>query len=226
MPVASKVLKAGSAAAEAEKTYNFIDLRQRCDDYADRIRQQCRNWVIEAQNEAGAIRQAAYDEGRRDGLKEGLADAAGQIEKQATAQSTAAISQALATAIPALEAAVAAVQAEREAWAARWERDAIGLALAIAERLTHKALADDGDVLHARVAETIALAGGEKTVTVHLHPRDLAATQELKSQPAGVTFVGDNDLAPGDVVAMTGEGLIDARLETQLETIRVALEEA
>ena len=226
MSVASKVLKAGTAAAETEKAYNFIDLRQRCDDYADRIREQCKTWVLEAKNEADSIREAAYKEGRRDGMKDGLADAAAQIEKQATAQSTAAISQALATVTPALETAALAVQAEREAWAARWERDAVGLALAIAERLTHKALADDAGVLQQRITETIALASGDDAITVRLHPADLAATQEMAKQPAGVSFVADAELVPGDVVATTGEGLIDGRVATQLETIRQALEEA
>ena len=217
--MANRVLKAGSAATDAQTEYNFIDLRQRCDNYVDSIRIRCRTWVNEAQEEAAEIRQAAYDAGRRDGLKDGLADAATQIEQQAITRSDAAIAETLATALPALQQAAAAVQQDRERWRRQWETDAAQLALAVAERLTRATLAVDADALAARMTEVLSLAAGSGRVTVSLPPRDLDAVGELAARLPEVDFQADASLQPGDCVARTREGEVDARVTTQLEQI-------
>ena len=228
MPTAQKlpkVLKAGSAASDAQTTYNFIDLRQRCDDYVDRVRRQCRGWVQEAEEETDAIRKAAYDEGRQQGLRDGLADAAAQITKQATTRSDTTIATAVATAIPALEAAAQDVQTNRRDWLQRWEQDAVKLAIAIAERLTLSRLTIDPETLAERVLELVRLAGGADRVTVAMHPDDIAAISRLPSPPEGITFEPDETLSPGDAIASTGEGLVDARLKVQLDAIQRELME-
>jgi flagellar biosynthesis/type III secretory pathway protein FliH len=42
----------------------------------------------------------------------------------------------------------------------------------------------------------------------------------------GLSVEEDGSLAPGDVVVETEAGRIDARIETQLDALRAALEEA
>ena len=214
-----KVLKAGSAASDAQTTYNFIDLRQRCDDYVDRVRAQCRDWVAEAQAEADAIRKAAYAEGRQQGLKDGLADAAAQIQKQATTRSDAAIADSVGTALPALATAAREVVLQRDAWLRRWEEDAITLSLAVAERLTHATIAADPERLRDRLIELVRMAGGDNRVTVTMHPDDIAAVAKLKDIPSEIDFQPDPEFARGDATASTGEGLVDGRIAVQLEAI-------
>ena len=219
MSAAPKVLKAGSAASDAQTTYNFIDLRQRCDSYVEEIRLKCRGWVEQARAEADAIRQEAYDAGRREGRKDGLADAAAQIQKQATARSDETIRTTLATALPAVEAAAGAIARQRETWTREWEEEAIHLTLAVAERLTRVTLADQPVAVENRVREAISLAAGTGRITVHLAPADFAALTDLAAELSDVEFRGDDSLSLGDCVVSTGEGLVDGRLQLQLKQI-------
>ena len=217
--MSKRILKAGSAASDAQTTYNFLDLRQRCDDYVDRIRLQCREWVTDAQNESDAIRQAAYEQGRRDGLADGLADAAEQIRKQSEAKSDREVAATLSTALPALQAAAREVAVQREAWQQRWEQDAVHLSLAVAERLTRATLDGNADAIAERIREAVSLAAGDGQVTLRLPPRDLDAIGELTKQLPDVAFVADDTLSPGDCIATTEEGTVDGRVAVQIEQI-------
>ena len=217
--MAQRVLKAGSAAGEAQTTYNFIDLRQRCDDYVARVRGQCRQWVTQAESEAASIRQAAYDEGRKQGLAEGLSDAARQIEKQSMARSDQQIATTLATALPALQQAAAEIAQQRDAWQHRWEQDALSLVLAVAGKLARRSLTVDEAAFRERLAAAIAVAGGEGTLRITLHPDDLAAARSLADEHPQLDFRSDASLARGDCLVQCGEGRVDGRLDEQLAQI-------
>lgn len=74
-------------------------------------------------------------------------------------------------------------------------------------------------------------AGGTGRLAVHVHPRDLGALREDgplaawldQHAPGGVLWVGDDRVALGGCLLRSPEGLVDARLETQLEALQEVL---
>lgn len=223
MPTASpRVIKAGHKAAHAETTYNFLDLRQRCEQYAADIREQCKSWIVDARAECDAIRDAAYKEGRQAGLKDGLADAAAQVDKRSEATSAQKTQTALASATPAVQQAAVELEEERQRWLATWERAAVELAIAIAGRLTTRMIEADPSVLVDRTRAALELVGGSKEAVLHMHPDDVAALGDLAtSMTSGspVEVVQDARVERGGCVLSSQAGEVDGQLATQLDRI-------
>ena len=223
MPVSKpKIIKSGTAHARAETTYNFIDLRQRCEDYAAGIRRQCKQWIVEARGECDALREAARAEGLAAGRAEGLKNAAEEIEARAEARAAERSRAALATATPAVRAAAEALEAELEQWRSEWELAAVQLAVEIAGRLTGEQVAANPALLIGRAREVLSLAGGRQDARLRMHPDDLAA---LGEDAAAVTdgtraeLVADASVEPGGCVLQTDAGEVDGQLSAQLDRL-------
>ncbi|MEI8292726.1 MAG: FliH/SctL family protein [bacterium] len=97
--------------------------------------------------------------------------------------------------------------------------------------VTHRVLAGfKPDVDHVRniISETLAeVAPGSTDVEIRLHPHDLALVRgmdtELDQKYPGLKFIGDPELAPGDCLAKSRFGMIDARLLTKLQNVARSL---
>ena len=131
-----RVIKASAASDGEAATYNLIDLRHRFEKYASDVKEQCRSWIHQAGAESDAIRQKAYEEGRKAGYADGMKDAAELIEQKSYEASAIKIEAALATATPAVQEAAAALDEQRFKWLARWETAAVEMAITLTERLT------------------------------------------------------------------------------------------
>lgn len=118
----------------------------------------------------------------------------------------------------------------RESDARRTERDAdrlVELAVLLAERLLGESLR----VEPTRIAELAAIAlaetRGARNVRIDAPPDDAEALREaLGSVSQHADIRPDASLARGSLVVHTDIGRIDARLETQLAALAVALREA
>jgi flagellar assembly protein FliH len=166
-----------------------------------------------AQAEAEALRAAARSEGYEEGRAQAIA--------------------ALAPALQALEAAAAAVQADREAAAVRLEAHAVDLALFLAEKVLHGALAVEPE----RVVEAVrgALRGivERERVTVLVHPADLElvrdAMDEIRATLGGIEHCevqAERRVTRGGAVVRTQDGDVDARVDTKLQRAREVVEAA
>ena len=113
--------------------------------------------LVAAQAEADAIRAAARAAGHADGLEAGLAEGRAQV----------------ATALEALEAAVAAVGEVRDAAAEAVERDAVSLALTVAEKVVAGALAVEPERVVDVVRGALRRLSERRQVTILVHPDDL-----------------------------------------------------
>jgi len=164
-----------------------------------------------AQAEADAIRATARAEGHADGLEAGLAEGRAR----------------LAAALAALESAHAEVVALREATAEAVERDAVELAVRLAEKIVAGTLAAEPERVLDVVRGALRRLAERRRVTVLVHPDDLelvrAAAAAFASELGGIEHCdvqAERRLARGGAVVRTDEGQVDASVETQLARAR------
>jgi len=164
-----------------------------------------------AQAEADAIRAQARAEGHADGLAAGLAEGRAQ----------------LSAALQALEAAHAEVLALRATTAEAVERDAVELAVQLAEKIVAGTL----DAEPARVLDVVRGAlrrlSERQRVTVLVHPDDLelvrAVADGFASELGGIEHCdvqAERRISRGGALVRTDEGQVDASIETQLTRAR------
>jgi flagellar assembly protein FliH len=129
----------------------------------------------------------------------------------------------------AARAAVDAIHAARAQWLAHWQRAALGVATAIAERIIRREVERAPDITLALVKEALELAAGSAEVQLVMHPDDLAAlggqVERLTAELARLgeaKIVADRSISRGGCRVDTRFGTIDQQFESQLA--RIALE--
>lgn len=164
-----------------------------------------------AQAEADAIRATARAEGHADGLEAGLAEGRAQ----------------LAAALAALEAAHAELVALREATAEAVERDAVELAVQLAEKVVAGTLEAKPERVLDVVRGALRRLSERRRVTVLVHPDDLELVRDAAAGFAGelggiehCEVQAERRLSRGGAVVRTDEGQVDASIETQLARAR------
>lgn len=86
----------------------------------------------------------------------------------------------------------------------------------------------DAETVRKTISETLAeVAPGSTDVELRLHPQDLALVQgvdaELEQKYPGIKLTADSELTPGDCVAKSRFGMIDARVLTKLQNVARSL---
>jgi len=164
-----------------------------------------------AQAEADAIRAQARAEGHADGLEAGLAEGRAQV----------------AAALGALEAAVADVRAAREASAEAVERDAVELALRLAEKIVAGTLEAEPERVLDVVRGALRRLAERRHVTVLVNPDDLelvrTSAEGFAAELGGIEHCevqAERRIARGGAIVRTDEGQVDASIETQLARAR------
>ena len=164
---------------------------------------------------------------------------ADQIREQARAEGFAAGQQAalaaaqpgLEAALSALHAAVAGVEEVRDRTAAEVERDAIELALQLAEKIVAGALAVESERVVDVVRGALRRLAERRRVTILVNPDDLetvrSATDSFVTGLGGIEHCevqAERRIAPGGALVRTEEGQIDATVATQLVRARELVE--
>lgn len=185
-------------------------------------REQAAAIVAAAAEEAEAQRRAAYEDGYQRGYAEG--QAAG--EAAARAEASGAIAEAASRAENIL--ALARTQAAEALNGA--ERQMVELALAVAAKVLAREAAENPTTVLPIVRAALEKVQDQQQITLRVNPGCydfvLAARPELQAALAGdvqLAVAADSSLAEGDCVIETPFGLVDARLDTQLELVRTAL---
>ena len=155
------------------------------------------------------LQRQVHDEAFKRGFDEGLA--AGKAEAAARTARLAALGDALAQPFHGLDRAV--------------EDELVSLAVSLATHLVRREIESDPEVLHAAVRDCLeVLSGGERDVTLHLNPDDLALVRaQLANGPAPrVGLAADPSLARGDIRAVAGSSLIDGTVAARCAEILAA----
>jgi len=223
----SRLIKARTARNLGSATaFNFDDMRRQCDAYVEEARNRGQQILGQAAQEAETVRQAAYAEGLAAGKEAGLAAAHTLVESRAAEIAGQLTQERLRTVLPAFQAAAGALVIERDRWITAWEGAAVKLSASIAQRVLRHELAQLPEVSVALIQEALQLAAGQPQIQLRLNPCDLEQLQtcgdEALGRLAGVgdaRLVPDEAIAPGGCIVETRHGVIDARLETQLDRI-------
>lgn len=218
-----RIIKAHSAQQSNQSdTFNFVDLKRQSDDILATARREAEDIYARANEQAEQARAEAFLAGR----DEGLAEADQRVTERAQLIAQQLISVQLATALPALRAAAESLQSERDRWLIRWEKVAVRLGVAVAEKLIHRQLTIAPDIAVNMIGNALRLAAGQPQLTVYLHPDDLAAWGDRAPQIiqsltscADTTLVPDQQVTRGGCRIETRHGEIDARVETMLHRI-------
>ncbi len=171
--------------------------------------------LVAAQAEAEAIRASARAEGHADGLEAGLAEGRAQI----------------AAALAVLEAAAGELASVRDTTAEAVERDAVELALQVAEKVVSGALAVSPERVLDVVRGALRRLSERRRVTVLVHPDDLelvrSAADGFAGELGGIEHCevqAERRVLRGGAVVRTDEGQVDASVETQLARARELVE--
>jgi len=165
--------------------------------------------------------QQAVEEGWQEGFEAGRAEAAARAQ-EALDTELAVIRQQAAAVLERLARTVDDLAAGEQRAADAFSGAAATAAVALAEAILGRALADE--VLGATAAAERALAalGGDAAEAVlRLHPSDLSLLGETAT---AVRLVADPSLARGDAVAETPDRTVDARIATALRRALAVLD--
>jgi flagellar biosynthesis/type III secretory pathway protein FliH len=202
--------------------FNFDDMAVKATSYLDGVRQQADQVVNRAQQQAEQTRQRIEEESRQKGYADGQQEVQQIVEKK--------LGEQLATLLPALAATIQEIQHAKQAWMTHWERSAVQLATAIAERIVRREIEQKPEITVGLVRESLELAAGSSTVRVLLNPKDHETLQPraeaLIHDMAGLgacDLVADPSVTAGGCRVETAFGTIDQQIETQLQRIEQEL---
>jgi len=205
----------------------LFDLRP-VQERVDRMLAAARRTVDEARTEADQVREKGRREGFEAGRAEGLER--GRLEGIERGLAEAAeIRRTLGALLDDLERHRATLKADAE-------RHLIELAAAIAERVIKTRVEVDEDLVRRNVAAALGLVTAADRLRILLAPEDVEAVRTFlpdlaaklqagaaQAAPETIELVPDPSVARGGCVVRTAGGEIDARIETQLEEIRIQL---
>jgi flagellar assembly protein FliH len=171
-------------------------------------------------------RAAGYAEGWAQGQRDARAAAEAEQAKVRAAQQAyeQERADAVTRALGALTNAVAGVEARTVPVLAGLTDEVLRGAVELAEALLGRELSDAPERGLDALRRVMSVAPESGTVTVRLHPDDLAALGEVPAFPGrDVRLVPDPSLRPGDALADQGTTTIDARLSEAVRRVRDAL---
>ena len=199
--------------------FSFADMRGQANDYLVTVRHEAAKIVQQAHQQAEQIRRQADIAGRK------AAEAA--IERKLDEK----VTKQMETLLPALEQLVKQINDAKDELQSYWERSAVKVSTAIAERIIRRELAREPQITLDLIAEALRLAAGTAEITLRVNPTDyenLGPQMERLAQtlcqlaPSGV--VSDAEITPGGCRVETRFGEIDQQIESQLRRIEQDLE--
>jgi flagellar biosynthesis/type III secretory pathway protein FliH len=166
--------------------------------------------LAKAQTDADEMKTKAQAEGTAQGIETGREQAAQDAR------------EAIAT----LRDLVESARVERRTIVDGAEPEVVKLALAIAERILHREIEAQPDVVVGMVRVGLSRLSGRESVTLRVNPGDLATMREHReallngNDVEGLRIVEDQRVDRGGVVIETESGTIDAKIGTQLREAR------
>jgi flagellar assembly protein FliH len=172
--------------------------------------------IADARSEADAIREQARAAGRAEGLAQARAETAATLEPSA---------RALAEAVQEARGAAGEL-------AERLERDAVELALQLAEKIVVGAIEADPERVLDVVRGGLRGLVDRSQITILVHPDDLPALRDglegLRDELGGIErceLLGERRVGRGGALVRTAAGEVDVRIEAKLDRARQLLRE-
>ena len=168
----------------------------------------------DVQKQMEEIREKAYTEGFVEGEKAGA-----ETEKAK-----------LREALEALYTGISNLNAERRKLVMDSERCAVEIGLMIARKIVCREVSIDKEMIFGVLREALKKISDQKDIHVKLHPSDLTAVNAAQMDILNLSGTKENiilepaeNMGRGECVIETDLGGIDARLESQLQTVEESL---
>lgn len=198
--------------------FNLTNIQDQADGYLGDVRQQAEQIVAAANEQARQIR----DEARQQGSQAALQALEKLVEEKVARQ--------MRSVLPALREAVNGIRHARQAWAAQWEKGAVRLASAIAERVIRRELTRTPEIPLKLIREALNLAAGSGRLRLQMNPADYKAlgdnVQQLADELAELSpsdIVPNDSISPGGCRVDSEFGEIDQQFASQLKRIEEEL---
>ncbi len=195
-------------------TFSFDDMRGQANDYLGAVQKEAAKIVQEAHQQAEQIRRQAEVAGRK------AAQAA--VERIFDEK----IAKRMETLLPVLEQLVAQINDARGQMLADWERSAVRVSTAIAQRIIHRELEREPQIKLDLIADALRLAAGSAEITLHVNPADheqlgneIQRLAESLCRLAPTNVVANPEITIGGCRVETRYGQIDQQIESQLRRI-------
>ena len=191
--------------------------------------------VQAAQQEAEMMRQQARDEGSQQGYQDGkqagyeagYQDGLIQGQQAGRAEMEQSIAEAVATTRRMLDAS----QQESEAMIFAAERQIVDIALAVARKIIAYEIAENPMVVLPLVKAALQKVSDQEEVVIRVSVDDfdsvLMAKKDLQTMVGrehALKIIVDHTIESGSCIIDTSYGEVDARIDTQFETIKKALQ--
>ena len=199
--------------------FSFADMRGQADDYLETVRHEAAKIVQQAHQQAEQIRRQAEVAGRK------AAEAA--VERILDEK----VARRMDTLLPALEQLVQQINDLKGELQSHWERSAVRVSTAIAERIIRRELLREPQITLDLIAEALRLAAGSAEITLRVNPADYENLGTQINRLAGTlcqlapsNIVADSTISAGGCRVETKFGEIDQQIESQLRRIEQDLE--
>jgi flagellar assembly protein FliH len=201
-------------------SFSFADLRGQANEYLDTVRQAAAKIVQQAHQDAERIRRHAEVAGRK------AAEAAAErvLEDK--------VAKRMQTILPALEQLVNQLQDAKGDLLRDWERSALHVITAIAERVIRRQLIAEPQIALSLIEESLQLAVGAIEITLRVNPADLENLgPQIQQLAAALCRLAPSQIIPdaeeisaGGCRVETRFGAIDNQIESQLQRIEQDLD--
>lgn len=216
------------ADAKAEAEQLIADAKAEAEKLVADATAQAEKLIADTQREAEELlkttRKEGYDTGYADGREDGVKDGKAQIEKDLADT----VRQANAKAQKTIQDA----KEQTADYFIRAEDDVVRVVMRAIDKILPQHFIDVPQVILPVVREAIRHVRDQKEIKVHVEPDSydlvLMARGEFQSMltdgTAIIEVISDEALKPGDCVIETPNGGVDARLSTQLDLMKSAIE--
>jgi len=216
--IKSTTLQDSDASSVSSVVFNLADVSAKAQSELNQVKLKAAEIVKQAQKDGEKIRQKAAIEGRQ------------QAEDDARKRLKAEVDQQAATLLPALKQIVQELTNNKQQWMQQWERSAIDVAVAIAEKVIRREVEHAPQISATLIRETLQMAADCGEIHIRLNPQDLASMDrgddmvcdELKKL-ASSQIIADKSVTRGGCLVETKYGSVDNRIESQLTRIQEEL---
>lgn len=212
-------------AREERASRMLQEARVSCDIMRQEAQNEHDRLIAEANSKIDEIKKQAEEAGHEEGFEAGREEG----KKQALREMQDAIQEAN-------EKAMRTLQTAREAtddYLKQAEHDVAEVVMHVVEKVLPQHFLDVPQVILPAVKQALMKVKDQKNLEIHVAPDSyefvLMARDEFRSMLTGgnaiIEVVSDESLQPGDCLIETTNGTVDARLATQMELIKKAVQE-
>lgn len=214
MPGIIKAQGSTQSDGVSRQVFNFEDITAQARAALEQIRAEAAMVKQEAVAQAEEVKKNAIEAGKAEALKQAREEAKDELERK------------VSSLLPTLEKAAQQLVAQRDAWLAMWEKQALLFAIRMAEKIVRRELAADPSIPVTWIKETLELIGQQEQVTVEVSAADHATLsneievlQQSLHRIAPMRVVASNALKKGDCRVTTQYSDFDHRLSTMMERL-------